>query len=96
MLLVQTPNAEEFFLSYRLVLQMLDDGFNSAEFLHANGRIASAWTPDYQGPESVRVLQRLVEAGFDRITTNTTPLWMEAIARENQRRENGHGTNGHH
>jgi glycerophosphoryl diester phosphodiesterase len=79
MLLLQAAGAREFFLSYRLVLQMLDDGFNAAEFLHERGIDANAWTPDYHGGESLRVLRRLQDAGIDRITTNTAPAWERAL-----------------
>jgi glycerophosphoryl diester phosphodiesterase len=80
MLTVQVPGAREFFLSFRLVLQMLDDGFNVAEWLHARGIGANVWTPDYHGHESVRWIERLIDAGIDRITTNTAPAWAEAFA----------------
>lgn len=80
MLTAQVPGAREFFLGFRLVLQMLDDGFNVAEWLHARGIGANVWTPDYHGPESVRWIERLIDAGIDRITTNTAPAWAEAFA----------------
>jgi glycerophosphoryl diester phosphodiesterase len=79
MLLRQAHDCREFFLSYRLVLQMLDDAFNVAEFLHSAGIDANVWTLDYAGPESATVLQRLLDAGIDRITTNTTIAWREAF-----------------
>jgi hypothetical protein len=80
MLLLQAPGGREFFLSYRLVLQMLDDGFNVAEFLHARGVDANVWTPDYDGANSLATLDRLIRSGIDRITTNTLPAWCAAIA----------------
>ncbi len=80
MLAMQAPGAPEWFLSYRLVLQMLDDGFNAAGFLHERGIDANVWTPDYDGPESLPMLRRIIEAGFDRVTTNTRPAWMQALA----------------
>lgn len=75
----QAPGAREYFLNYRLVLQMLDDGFNPAEWLHEHGIDANVWTPDYHGPESVRAIERLIGAGVDRITTNTAHQWMRAM-----------------
>jgi glycerophosphoryl diester phosphodiesterase len=78
-LALQAPAAREWFLSYRLVLQMLDDGFNPAAFLAARGIEANAWTPDYDGAQSVAMLQRLLDAGIQRITTNTTRAWQAAL-----------------
>jgi glycerophosphoryl diester phosphodiesterase len=80
MLLLQAPGSREFFLNFRLVLQMLEDGFNVAEWLHARGIGANVWTADCHGPESVRWIERLVAAGVERITTNTAPAWLDAIA----------------
>lgn len=77
----QAPGSREFFLEYRLVLQMLDDGFNVADWLHARGIGANVWTMDYAGAASVAALKRLVAAGADRITTNTAPAWLAALAR---------------
>lgn len=80
LLLRQAHDCREFFLSYRLVLQMLDDGFNVAEFLRSAGIDANVWTPDYAGAESVAMLRRLIDAGVDRVTTNTTIAWREAMS----------------
>lgn len=76
----QAPGAREYFLSYRMVLQMIDDGFNAAEWLHARGIGANVWTPDYRGAESLRLMERLIDAGIDRVTTNTAPAWERAFA----------------
>lgn len=76
---LQAPWAREFFLSYLLILQMLNDGFNICDWLHERGIAATAWTPDCTSNRSVGVLDRLMDAGVDRITTNTIPAWMEAI-----------------
>jgi glycerophosphoryl diester phosphodiesterase len=80
MLLLQVPGSREFFLSYRLALMMLDDGFNAAAFLHEHAIEANVWTPDYQGPQSVAPVARLLDAGFDRVTTNTPLAWQRAFA----------------
>jgi glycerophosphoryl diester phosphodiesterase len=80
MLLLQAPGSREYFLSYRLVLQMLGDGFNAASFLHDRGIDANVWTLDYAGPESLAMLRQLLDAGFDRVTTNTMPAWQRALA----------------
>lgn len=80
MLLLQAPGSRECFLNYRLVLQMLDDGFNAAAFLHDRGIDANVWTLDYAGSASMAMLQQLLAAGFDRVTTNTLPAWQSALA----------------
>jgi hypothetical protein len=78
MLALQAPWAREFFLSYQLILQMLDDGFDVVEQLHERDVEVTAWTPDYNGPGSLAVLDRLAAAGVDRITTNPIPAWFDA------------------
>ncbi|MDP9238102.1 MAG: hypothetical protein M3P30_12035 [Chloroflexota bacterium] len=79
-LTLQAPGAREYFLSYRMVLQMLDDGFNVAEWLHRRGIDANVWTPDHRGVESARMMERLIDAGIDRVTTNTVLAWERAFA----------------
>ncbi len=79
MLLLQAPGSREYFLNYRLVLQMMADGFNAAAFLHDRGIDANVWTLDYAGPESLVMLRQLLDAGFDRVTTNTAPAWQRAL-----------------
>jgi glycerophosphoryl diester phosphodiesterase len=80
MLALQVPAAREYFLSYRLVLQMLADGFDVAAWLHGRGIDANIWTLDYRNDESLGVLERLRAIGIDRITTNTAPAWEAALA----------------
>jgi glycerophosphoryl diester phosphodiesterase len=80
MLMLHAPGAREFFLSYKMVLQMLDDGFNPIAFLRERGVESTVWTPDYHGHESLRMLARLLRAGVDRVTTNTLPAWKAAAA----------------
>jgi glycerophosphoryl diester phosphodiesterase len=75
LLLLQVPGGREFFLNYRFALHMLNDGFNAAECLHERRVDANVWTPDYHGPESVPPIARLLDAGFDRVTTNTPLAW---------------------
>jgi glycerophosphoryl diester phosphodiesterase len=79
-LLAQAPGSSEFFLDYRLVLQMLDDGFDAASWLHERGIGANVWTADYRVPDDAAWLRRLVDAAVDRVTTNTAPAWAAAFA----------------
>ncbi len=79
-LMAQAPAAREWFLSYRLVLQMLDDGLNAAAWLEDRGIDANVWTLDYEGEASMRVLERLAAAGVVRVTTNTRPAWLRALS----------------
>ena len=78
-IVLMAPGSREFFVSYRLALQMLEDDFNVADFLHERGIDANVWTPDWQGAESLALLGRLVAAGIDRITTNTARAWRTGI-----------------
>jgi glycerophosphoryl diester phosphodiesterase len=84
MLVGQAPYASEQFLYYRMMLQMLDDGFNVIDWLHERGIEVTAWTPDYRDEGSVAALARLIEAGVDRITTNTIPAWIDALGEERE------------
>jgi glycerophosphoryl diester phosphodiesterase len=76
----QCPSSREMFLDHRLILQMLDDGFETAAWLHEHGSALTAWTVDYRGVESIPIVERLVAAGVDQITTNTALAWVEAFA----------------
>jgi glycerophosphoryl diester phosphodiesterase len=77
---LQAPWAKEFFLSYVLILQMLDDGFDVVAWLHEHSIAVTAWTPDYRNAKSLDVLDKLMAAGVDRITTNTIPAWEAAAS----------------
>ena len=77
---LQAPGAREYFLNFRLVLQMLADGFNPAAWLHEHGIGANAWTADYPGPATVEMMEQLIDAGIERITTNTAPAWVGAFS----------------
>jgi hypothetical protein len=80
MLVLQVPAAREFFLNYRLVLQMLDDGFDVAAFLGEHGIQPNVWTLDYRSAESSQILDRLRAIGIRRITTNTRAAWEGVLA----------------
>jgi glycerophosphoryl diester phosphodiesterase len=79
-LIVQAPAARELFLNYRLLLQMLDDGFDVVACLRERNIETNVWTLDYKGRESLQLLERLVAAGVRRVTTNTRKAWERAIS----------------
>jgi glycerophosphoryl diester phosphodiesterase len=79
-LLGQCPSACELFLEYRLVLQAEAHGVRLAQLLHERGVAVSAWTLDYDGPESLVKLERLATIGVDRVTTNTARQFVEALS----------------
>lgn len=72
------PDLSVFYLSYRLIVQSLRDGFNWADALHRHGIALDAWTMDADKPAAVEALSALVNAGVDLITTNT-PLAMRSL-----------------
>jgi glycerophosphoryl diester phosphodiesterase len=80
LLVMHAPGAREWFINYRLALQMLGDGFNAAQWLHERNIGANVWTLDYGDEDSLTALQRITTAGFDRVTTNTLPAWQRALA----------------
>ena len=75
----QCPASREMFLDHRLILQMLEDGFNPAAWLHEHDSEVTVWTVDYAGADSMRIVERLIAAGVDRITTNTPLAWVDAF-----------------
>ena len=74
------PASREWFISYRLVLQMLDDGFDAAAWLRVRGIDPNIWTLDYAGEATLAAYDRLAAAGVARVTTNTTLAWEEALS----------------
>ena len=79
-LMLQAPGARECFLSFRMVLQMLDDGFDATAWLHERGIGVNVWTVDYGRGADEATARRLLDAGVDRITTNTAAAWLKALA----------------
>lgn len=77
---IQAPSSRELFLDHHLIFQMLDDGFNPADWLHEHNSALTAWTVDYKSEASLPIAERLVTAGVDHITTNTPLAWVEAFA----------------
>ena len=83
MLIAQAPTAREHFIEYRLLLQAAADGAQLPALLHERGIAVSAWTLDYDGPESLATLERLAAIGVDRVTTNTARQFMAGLAERN-------------
>lgn len=79
MLALQAAGSREYFLSYPLVLRMLDDRFDVAAYLHERAIEANVWTLDRKDAASLDALRQLAAAGIDRVTTNTRPAWEEAL-----------------
>jgi glycerophosphoryl diester phosphodiesterase len=79
-LLTQCPAAVELFVEYELLVQAQDDGVALGDFLHERGVTLSAWTLDFVDADSLNVLERLAVAGVDRVTTNTTRQFVDALA----------------
>lgn len=79
-LVAQCVSARELFIEYRLLLQAETEGVMLSRLLHERGVAVSAWTLDYDGPESLARLERLASAGVDRVTTNTTRQFLAALS----------------
>ena len=59
---LQCPASREMFLDYRMILQMLDDGFDVASWLHERGSEVTAWTLDHtRRGVGARRCERLIE-----------------------------------
>jgi hypothetical protein len=70
-----------FYLDYKLIAQSLQDGFNWANPLHANGIRLDAWTMDVTNPMAVEKTAPLMHAGVDLFTSNT-PLALGKLLTE--------------
>ena len=75
------PNISVFYISYKLLIQSLDDGFNWADALHAAGIKLDAWTLDVGNPLAESSIPRLVESGVDLLTTNTPQALTALLSR---------------
>ncbi len=73
-----------FYISHRLLVQSLADGFNWAEVLHTRGIKLDAWTLDVTHPVAVQNAVALLDAGVDLFTTNT-PRELAALLEKDQR-----------
>jgi glycerophosphoryl diester phosphodiesterase len=81
MLVLQVPAAREWFVNYRMVLQMLDDGFDVAAWLRARGIETNVWTLDTNREGAIDAFTRLSALDIARVTTNTTRAWEAAFSR---------------
>jgi hypothetical protein len=76
----RVPGAREWFVSYRMLDQMLGDGFDPVAWLSACGIETNCWTLDRTDSDADAVLERMLAAGVARITTNTTEAWRHALS----------------
>lgn len=78
------PDADIYYLQADLILAGLDLGVNMVELVRSPGAEVDAWTIDADRAELRHVLQRLIDAGCDQITSNDpdvlTPLVAELTA----------------
>lgn len=78
------PFVSEFFVEVSLLLQAASDGVSIADLLHVNGIATSAWTLDYESPQSLEPLSSLVECGVEYITTNTAEQFVATIGSDSR------------
>jgi glycerophosphoryl diester phosphodiesterase len=65
------PRLSTFYISHKILVQSLQDGFNWASELHRYGIKLDAWTLDVTNPTAVANAKLLLEAGVDQFTSNT-------------------------
>jgi glycerophosphoryl diester phosphodiesterase len=80
-LAAQVRDVSVFYLDYRTIVRSLEDGFNWAEALHAQGIKLDAWTMDTTKPDAVQAAKSLLEAGVDLFTSNTPLAWAKLLAK---------------
>lgn len=77
--LATVPDAATFYLYHRFVSRALDLGADPIAALKRNGAMVDVWTLDPDTPDIETILQRMIAAGADQITTNDPPgmarLW---------------------
>lgn len=73
------PGAAMIYLYYRLVVGLMDTGFDIIAELHRLGFSVDCWTIDDGGPDTLSALRQCLALGADQITTNT-PIELENIA----------------
>lgn len=76
--------AAAFYLHHRFVSAALAAGVNPIAILQAGGAMVDVWTLDPGTPDIASVLQQVVEAGADQVTTNApiamAQLWARGAA----------------
>ncbi|HLY27850.1 MAG TPA: glycerophosphodiester phosphodiesterase family protein [Aggregatilineales bacterium] len=65
------PGLSTFYISHRMLVQSLRDGFNWADVLHTRGIKLDAWTLDTTSAVLIDNAVTLYKAGVDMFTTNT-------------------------
>ncbi len=65
------PGLSTFYISHRMLVKSLTDGFNWADVLHVRGIKLDAWTVDVTNPVALENATTLFKAGVDLFTTNT-------------------------
>src|SRR5579859_6152899 len=65
------PGLSTFYISHRMLVQSLRDGFNWADVLHTRGIKLDAWTLDTTNAVLIDNAVTLYKAGVDMFTTNT-------------------------
>lgn len=67
----QVSSAEVWYVNHHLLIQLLDDGFNLATWLHEHDLLLDAWTLDVGKSDTLEKAVRLLQNGVDLFTTNT-------------------------
>jgi glycerophosphoryl diester phosphodiesterase len=78
-LLAQAPDREVWYIHAWVLDRVLDDGFDWIDYLHRRSILVDAWTLDVGKPRHVELARRFMEAGVDRLTTNTAPQLAAAL-----------------
>lgn len=78
--LVTAPGAAIYYLEWRLVLAALDVGVNLIAAVQQHGAAVDVWTIDADTPNVRDVLQRVIAAGGNQITSNEPELLQQMIA----------------
>jgi glycerophosphoryl diester phosphodiesterase len=81
-LLQAVPFASVWYVRHHLLARALDDGFNMAAWLHAEGVKLDAWTLDADKPGIRDAALRLRDAGVDMFTSNTPLALNEIVTRD--------------
>lgn len=79
LLLSALPSASTWYVSYRLLIRCLQDGFNMVDWLHQRGLKLDAWTIDSHHPNGIESARMLLDAGIDQFTTNTPTALRDSL-----------------